>query len=104
MTWEEQITATLCQLKLAGHTFTEAWAEAIELHPPRGRYAGPTRPSLLDDESLADFLMRACQDAWEGRRPMLAHLPSLMEHIGVDGSSYARPSKRSTSMRKKTPA
>jgi hypothetical protein len=82
--WSCSIVEALAAGKAEGLTFDQAWAEALEMYPPRGRDLGPTVPSLLDeDESPAVFLERVCRDAWSGARPVLRHLANAMELIEV---------------------
>jgi hypothetical protein len=93
--WCQQIVDTLSACKAEGYAFEDAWTEAVELHPPRGRDLGPSAPSLLDeDEAPAVFLKRVCRDAWSGARPVLRHLANAMELIEVldePGVAVARP-------------
>jgi hypothetical protein len=101
MSWERKMTEALADLKAQGMGFREAWDHALLLHPPRGRYYGPRQPEL-GDESMLEFLERACDDAWHGRRPALQDLPILMEAIGQDRSSFAR--KKTIGVKRKAAA
>lgn len=97
--WSCDMVAALAAGKAEGLDFDQAWAEALEMYPPRGRDLGPTVPSLLDeDESPAVFLERVCRDAWSGERPVLRHLANAMELIEVldePQTALVRPGGRS---------
>jgi hypothetical protein len=77
-TWAEAIVDRLAALKLAGMVFDDAWRWALAEHPPRGsEFRGMGPLTLLKPRGELDpveFMRRACDDAWHGRRPQLAAL------------------------------
>jgi len=78
--------------KAAGMDFEWAWAEAMLAHPPgRREVQAGVQLSLygVREETQAEFLRKACEDAWMGRRPLLRHLPGLLEMVGDDHSRPA---------------
>lgn len=102
MLWTQEIVVGLCELKGAGWPFEAAWRRVLEVHPPSGRDRGPERPTLFaaadhGDESVVEFMHRACGDAWHGRRPALAHLHVLLDHLDDEMTVSGRPVTRARS-------
>lgn len=86
MGWSEAMVDRLAALKLTGLDFDSCWAIALRENVPFGReHRGEL--TLLSDPRETDpveFLRRACEDAWHGRRPVLRHLePALRDLSGT---------------------
>jgi hypothetical protein len=90
--WASQVVDSMRTSKAAGMDFEWAWAEALLVHPP-GRREADTGAQLslygVRDETQVEFLRRACEDAWSGRRPLLRRLPGLLEMVGDDHATVA---------------
>lgn len=76
MSWSEEIVDRLAALKRAGASFEHAWSVALREVPPRGREHRGELTLLSDPRELdpVEFMRRAADDAWHGRRPCLAAL------------------------------
>jgi hypothetical protein len=99
--WSSRVIDELAELKAQGYDFQEAWRAAMQEHPPRGRDRGMRAPALFDDErhvepveSPVEFLKRACEDAWRGRRPVLRYLTDLWGLGQRDESEFVHPTTR----------
>lgn len=99
--WSTRVVDELARLKEQGYDFQEAWRAAMQEHPPRGRDRGLRAPALFDDErhvepmeSPVEFLKRATEDAWHGRRPVLRYLTDLWDLGQRDDSEFVRATKR----------
>lgn len=97
--WPQRMVDAMVQARAAGADFESAWAQALLLNPPGRREVGQVQLTLYGkrDESMEEFLKRVCEDAWENRKPLLRHLPSLVEGLAEDWSAVAvdgRPSGR----------
>lgn len=84
MSWTSKMVDELVTLKRTGvDDYEVAWRMAEKAHPPMGRDLGSPRPTLFPetglDESVVEFMHRACGDAWHGRRPELRGLQVLLE-------------------------
>lgn len=86
MTWSSRVIDELVVLRQNGvEQFERAWAQAIKAHPPSLRDMGPREPTLFGDASdevpMYEWVRRACEDAWKGRRPVLGKLVTALEHF-----------------------
>lgn len=82
--WVSGVIDELARCKRRGMTFEMAWAVSYRKHRPsrrdvQGVEAGDLfeMAKALEEESLPQFVKRAADDAWHGRRPELAHLTNL---------------------------
>jgi hypothetical protein len=69
--WAAEFIDELADLKVQGYPYNWAWELALERHPPTSR-------DRREDQGLK-FMARITSDAWHGRRPALAQLPSVLE-------------------------
>jgi hypothetical protein len=79
--WSRAVVASLCTSKKAGWSFEQSWVIALKEFPaPRTRVVAEVQLSLVGDgamdyeeETIAEFLKRVAQDAFDGERPALKH-------------------------------
>lgn len=98
MSWTARMIELLVEAKREGYSFQWAWDDALLANPPRRREVGEVQLMLVkgDDavESQEAFLYRVCEDAWHGRKPLLAHMPGLMDMVADDQSVLASQGPR----------
>lgn len=93
------VVDVLCECKAGGFSFEEGWARAMaRCQVSRRDSLEGYQVTLLDPvdiESHVEFLKRVAADAWYGRKPALASLPTLMGSLSdsTDRSVFARPVK-----------
>lgn len=74
MTWTDEVVSFLCDAKIAGVDYQEAWLAALREHPPSGVGLGQRQLAMGEEETLIEFFARVTEDAWYGRRPTLQYL------------------------------
>lgn len=76
VSWFAAVVGELRRHREDGHSFDIAWSLATRSHPARAKDDGGYVPRLFGtggEETVVGFFRRACEEAWNGERPKLAH-------------------------------